>query len=99
MPGSTPEQRENQPELPLQQAFWDGGSSGNRPANGGEPDDELYDEAVQTVRRLNKASVSLLQRRLRIGYTRASRLIDMMEERRIVGPQESGSKPREVIPE
>ncbi len=96
MPGAAPQQRANQPELPMQQAFWDGGSS-----NGDdniEPDDELYTEAVELVRRLNKASVSLLQRRLRIGYTRASRLIDLMEEQGVVGPQESGSKPREVLP-
>ena len=51
------------------------------------------------VRRLNKASVSLLQRRMRIGYTRAARLIDMMEDQGIVGPAQDGSKPREVLPE
>jgi S-DNA-T family DNA segregation ATPase FtsK/SpoIIIE len=59
--------------------------------------DELYDQAVELVRRLNKASVSLLQRRLRIGYTRAARLIDLMEEQGIVGPAQEGSKPREVL--
>jgi S-DNA-T family DNA segregation ATPase FtsK/SpoIIIE len=59
--------------------------------------DELYDQAVEMVRRLNKASVSLLQRRLRIGYTRAARLIDMMEAEGIVGPAQEGSKPRDVL--
>lgn len=59
--------------------------------------DELYDESVAVVRRLKKASVSLLQRQLRIGYTRAARLIDVMEERGVVGPAQSGSKPRKVI--
>ncbi len=62
-------------------------------------EDELYEEAVDLVRRLNKASVSLLQRRLRIGYTRAARLIDVMEAEGIVGPPVEGSKPREVLPE
>ncbi len=62
----------------------------------GEADD-LYDEAVEVVRRLKKASVSLLQRQLRIGYTRAARLIDVMEENGVVGPAQSGSKPRKVI--
>ena len=61
-------------------------------------EDEMYEPAVDLVRRLNKASVSLLQRRLRIGYTRAARLIDTMEERGIVGPATEGSKPREVLP-
>ncbi|MFW5772226.1 MAG: DNA translocase FtsK, partial [Phototrophicaceae bacterium] len=61
-------------------------------------EDELYDEAVELVRRLNKASVSLLQRRLRIGYTRAARLIDIMEAEGVVGPPVEGSKPREVLP-
>jgi S-DNA-T family DNA segregation ATPase FtsK/SpoIIIE len=61
-------------------------------------DDELYNQAVDMVRRLDKASVSLLQRRLRIGYTRAARLIDVMEERGVVGPAVEGSKPRDVLP-
>ncbi|MFD1952927.1 DNA translocase FtsK 4TM domain-containing protein [Paenibacillus thailandensis] len=58
--------------------------------------DELFDQAVQIVVDAKQASVSLLQRRMRIGYTRAARLIDQMEARGIVGPYE-GSKPREVL--
>ncbi|MBO8162519.1 MAG: DNA translocase FtsK [Brevibacillus sp.] len=58
-------------------------------------DDDLYDQAVQIVVEAQTASASLLQRRLRIGYTRAARLIDMMEAQGVVGPYE-GSKPREV---
>lgn len=58
-------------------------------------DDDLYDQAVQIVAEAQTASASLLQRRLRVGYTRAARLIDMMEANGIVGPYE-GSKPREV---
>jgi S-DNA-T family DNA segregation ATPase FtsK/SpoIIIE len=86
-----------------QQAFWERESAranGDREDDDDVPDgeDEMYDEAVELVRRLGKASVSLLQRRLRIGYTRAARLIDLMEERGVVGPAESGSKPREVLP-
>ncbi|SDY69782.1 DNA segregation ATPase FtsK/SpoIIIE, S-DNA-T family [Evansella caseinilytica] len=61
-----------------------------------EVDDELYDDAVQLVAEMQTASVSMLQRRFRIGYTRAARLIDEMELRGIVGPYE-GSKPREVL--
>ncbi len=90
----------------LQQAFWD--SDTNRSStttvsssagddDSGDSDDVLYEEAVEMVRRLEKASVSLLQRRLRIGYTRAARLIDRMEAEGIVGPAVEGSKPREVI--
>ncbi len=62
-----------------------------------ELEDELYDEAVGVVRNMRRASISLLQRRLRIGYTRAARLIDVMEENGIVGPATGGSKPREVL--
>ncbi|PEZ05447.1 cell division protein FtsK [Bacillus sp. AFS018417] len=61
-----------------------------------EVEDSLYDEAVQLVVDMQTASVSMLQRRFRVGYTRAARLIDAMEMNGIVGPYE-GSKPREVL--
>lgn len=58
--------------------------------------DELYDQAVTIILEAKQASVSLLQRRMRVGYTRAARLIDSMEARGVIGPYE-GSKPREVL--
>ncbi len=58
--------------------------------------DELFDDAVDVVLNSGQASVSILQRRMRLGYARAARLIDMMEEEGIVGPYR-GSKPREVL--
>ena len=61
-----------------------------------EEEDELFEQAAQIVLEAKHASVSLLQRRMRIGYTRAARLIDYMEAKGIVGPYE-GSKPREVL--
>ncbi|KIL44942.1 DNA translocase FtsK [Jeotgalibacillus soli] len=62
----------------------------------GEVEDDLYNEAVQLVSEMQTASVSMLQRRFRVGYTRAARLIDAMEMRGVVGPYE-GSKPRTVL--
>jgi S-DNA-T family DNA segregation ATPase FtsK/SpoIIIE len=59
--------------------------------------DPIFAEAVQVVREMRRASISLLQRRLRIGYTRAARLVDQLEEQGIIGPAQSGSQPREVI--
>jgi DNA segregation ATPase FtsK/SpoIIIE, S-DNA-T family len=59
-------------------------------------DDELYEEARDIVMQAGKASTSFLQRKLRIGYARAARLIDMLEENGVIGPG-SGAKPREVI--
>ncbi|PIZ55957.1 cell division protein FtsK [bacterium (Candidatus Torokbacteria) CG_4_10_14_0_2_um_filter_35_8] len=59
-------------------------------------DDELFNEAAEVVILAGKGSASLLQRRLRIGYARAARLLDMLEARGAVGPQD-GSKPREVL--
>ena len=59
-------------------------------------DDELFEDAVRLVLEFGKASTSLLQRRLRIGYGRAAHLIDMMERDGIVGPAD-GSKPREIL--
>jgi S-DNA-T family DNA segregation ATPase FtsK/SpoIIIE len=52
---------------------------------------------VEIVRQMHRASISLLQRRLRIGYTRAARLIDDLEEKGIVGPAQQGSQAREVL--
>lgn len=64
--------------------------------DGEEFEDELYEEAVRLVVEMQSASVSMLQRRFRIGYNRAARLIDAMEARGVVGPYE-GSKPRAVL--
>ena len=58
--------------------------------------DELYDEAVRVIMESNQASVSILQRRMRLGYTRAARIIDMMEIEGLVG-QFEGSKPRRIL--
>ncbi len=65
------------------------------PTNGGGTD-ELYESAKQIVVQHQQGSISLLQRRLKIGYSRAARLIDEMEEEGIVGPAD-GSKPRQVF--
>ncbi len=59
--------------------------------------DPLFDEAVSIIRREGRASVSMLQRRLRIGYTRASRIVDQMEDKKIVGPPEGGTQMRPVL--
>lgn len=64
--------------------------------NNDEPEDEFYNEAVKLVTKQQSASVSMLQRRFRIGYNRAARIIDEMEAKGIVGPSE-GSKPRQVL--
>ncbi|MDD5710694.1 MAG: DNA translocase FtsK [Candidatus Colwellbacteria bacterium] len=59
-------------------------------------DDELYEEALEVVVRAKKASASLLQRRLRVGYARAARLLDIMEMKGVIGPAD-GAKPREIL--
>ena len=61
-----------------------------------ETDDELFEQAVRLVVNTGHASTSMLQRKFKIGYTRAARLVDIMEERGIVGPLDS-SKPREIL--
>ena len=63
---------------------------------GGNSDEELFDEAKEVIKRAGKASASLLQRRLKIGYARAARLLDLLEEQGIIGPPD-GAKPREVL--
>ena len=64
--------------------------------SGEEEYDERYDEAVNIVCELGQASISMVQRRLRVGYNRAARMIEMMEREGVVGPAD-GSKPREVL--
>ena len=59
--------------------------------------DPLFDEAVDLVRRQGRASISMLQRRLRIGYTRAARLIETMQDKEIVGPPQPGTQGLEVL--
>ena len=73
--------------------FSDGGSAGGGAAGEKDP---MYDEAVQVVINAGQASVSLLQRRLRLGYGRAARILDVMESEGVVGPIR-GAKPREVL--
>jgi len=64
----------------------------------GDDDDELYPEAKKTVIEAGKASTSYLQRKLGVGYARAAKLIDMLEDRGVVGPAD-GAKPRDIIGE
>lgn len=73
-----------------------GGSSGDSGEAGEAEDDPMYGDAVKLVIEFGKASTSLLQRRLRIGYGRAAHLIDLMEQDGIVGAAD-GPKPREVL--
>jgi len=58
--------------------------------------DEKYEEAVQIVLETRQASISMIQRRLRVGYNRAARMIEVMEQQGIVSPSD-GIKPREVL--
>ena len=75
------------------QAQNEGGEGGGE---GGGEEDELLMEAIDVVMDCGQASVSMLQRRLKLGYSRAARIVDQMEERGIVGPFE-GSKPRQIL--
>jgi len=84
-------------EMPLstplhQVPLWDDESSG-------KPEDPIMEKAVGLVRQEGKASISMLQRKLGIGYTRAARLIDAMEDKGVVGPAQATSQMRVVLPE
>ncbi len=76
----------------------EGSSGGSEGGFGDDSDDDaLYEDARMSVIKAGKASTSLLQRRLRIGYSRAARLIDILEERGVIGPSEGANRPRDVL--
>jgi S-DNA-T family DNA segregation ATPase FtsK/SpoIIIE len=73
-----------------------GGGSGEDAEDVTEEDEELVEKCLEIIRQEKRASTSLLQRRLRLGYTRAARIVDILEQRGILGPGE-GAKPREIL--
>jgi S-DNA-T family DNA segregation ATPase FtsK/SpoIIIE len=82
-------------EVPaVQQPLW---ADFKAKAEAAEQEDDLLPQAIEVVRSHNRASISLLQRRLRIGYARAARLIDLMEQQGIIGPDEGGGRSRQVL--
>jgi len=87
---------EESTQVQAQPAVEPGWELKNRPAEEFELDDDLLDKAEDIVREYGRASISLLQRRLRVGYSRAARLIDLLEQRGIIGHSESGGRGREV---
>jgi len=100
--GDAPEAEASWSVLPTSGLFsgpptWEEARSISQATNNDKREDRLFNDAVATVRMHGKASISLLQRRLRIGYTRAARLIEEMEERGIVGPAVPGQQYREVL--
>ncbi len=80
---------------PVQQPLWEEIRQREQVA---EFEDELLPDVIDLVLREQRASISLLQRKLRIGYTRAARIMDILEEQGVVGPQPPGGKAREVFP-
>ena len=80
----------------VQQPLWEGMQQRRRKV---EYADELLPNVIEVVMREQRASISLLQRKLRIGYTRAARIMDILEENGVVGPQPPGGKAREVFPQ
>jgi S-DNA-T family DNA segregation ATPase FtsK/SpoIIIE len=89
------------PDYRIDFSEWEGGDGGEEFSGGGNgPDDAasdaLYAEAVEFVRQQGKASISLIQRRFRIGFNRAARFVEQMEKDGVIGPTD-GSKPRTVV--
>jgi len=79
---------------PVQEPLW----PEFKPLKKGAPEeDDLLEEAIRVIKEHRRASISLLQRKLRIGYGRAARLMDLLEERGIVGPDEGVGRPRRVL--
>ncbi|MDR0388681.1 MAG: DNA translocase FtsK [Spirochaetaceae bacterium] len=85
-----------EPEYIDEEIFFDDDEEDSGPSLFADGDDPLYDKALEIVMQQGKASASYIQRRLKIGYNRAARLVEEMEHKGIVGPAQ-GSKPRELI--
>jgi S-DNA-T family DNA segregation ATPase FtsK/SpoIIIE len=83
-----------QPEEVVQQQMWEEIEASEAQA---AEQDEMLPRAIELVQQQQRASISMLQRRLRIGYSRAARLIDVMEEQGIIGPAPGGSRARDVL--
>jgi DNA segregation ATPase FtsK/SpoIIIE-like protein len=84
------------PDYIDEEIFYDDDEEEAGPSLYSDGDDPLYDKALEIVTQQGKASASYIQRRLKIGYNRAARLVEVMEERGVVGPAQ-GSKPRELL--
>ena len=90
--GMAPEYTEEVTQMPVGKI----GGKGNSADMNSDGRDDLFEEAVRTICKYDRASASLLQRRLRVGYARAARLIDELEQAGIIGPGD-GAKPRDVL--
>ena len=84
-----------EPGKVVQKPLWESGITAGPEL---EYEDELLPDVIDLVLKQNRASISLMQRKLRIGYTRAARIMDILERNAVVGPQPSGGKAREVFP-
>jgi S-DNA-T family DNA segregation ATPase FtsK/SpoIIIE len=80
-------------DLAVQEKLQSGSASAEEVS---DEDEELVEKCLEIIRQEKRASTSLLQRRLRLGYTRAARIVDILEQRGILGPGE-GAKPREIL--
>jgi len=85
-----------EPDYIDEEIFFDDDEEGGDPSLFSEGDDPMFDKALEIVMQQGKASASYIQRRLKIGYNRAARIVELMEDRGIVGPAQ-GSKPRELL--
>lgn len=94
--GIEPQYADEVLNMPVGKISKGAGASMNLGGGGGDDQDDLFEEAVRTVCQYDKASASLLQRRLRVGYARAARIMDELESAGVIGPGE-GAKPREVL--
>lgn len=89
-------QIEQQFEQSIQATIDAGGSDGGGEDDVSDEDEEVITKCIEVILTENKASTSLLQRRLRLGYTKAARMMDIMESRGIIGPAD-GAKPRDIL--